>query len=101
MLTIAHGSPSLSAKRLATFTSPVSGATTTASSASLKPCPIKWSTKVCIAVRWSTGKEKKPSIWPTCRSIVITRSAPATWIMFATSRAVMGSRGLVLRSWRE
>ena len=53
------------------------------------------------AVMWSTGMVKKPWIWPAWRSIVRTRSAPASWSMSATSRAEIGSRGRALRSWRE
>src|SRR3954449_10130745 len=49
---------------------------------------------------WSTGIVKKPWIWPACRSIVSTRSAPASCSMSATRRAEIGSRGLALRSWR-
>ena len=50
---------------------------------------------------WSTGTSKKPWIWPACRSIVSTRSAPAVWIISATSFAVIGSRGRDFLSWRE
>ena len=49
---------------------------------------------------WSTGIVKKPWIWPACRSIVSTRSAPASWSMSATKRAEIGSRGFAFRSWR-
>ena len=49
---------------------------------------------------WSTGIVKKPWIWPAWRSIVSTRSAPASWIMSATRRAEIGSRGFAFRSWR-
>ena len=46
-----------------------------------------------MAVSSSTGMLKKPWIWPWCRSMVRTRSAPATVSMSATSRAVIGTRG--------
>jgi len=49
---------------------------------------------------WSTGIVKKPWIWPACRSIVSTRSAPASCSMSATRRAEIGSRGLAFRSCR-
>ena len=49
---------------------------------------------------WSTGSEKKPWIWPAWRSIVSTRSTPATSSMSATSFAVIGSRGFDFLSWR-
>ena len=52
------------------------------------------------AVMWSTGLEKKPWIWPACRSIVSTRSAPARSSMRATRRAEIGSRGADFLSWR-
>src|SRR3972149_595773 len=45
------------------------------------------------AVSSSTGIEKKPWIWPWWRSIVSTRSAPATVSMSAIRRAVIGTRG--------
>ena len=50
---------------------------------------------------WSTGIVKKPWIWPACRSIVSSRSTPASWSMSATRRPEIGSRGLALRSCRE
>ena len=46
-----------------------------------------------IAVMWSTGFWKKPCTWPAWRSIVSTRSAPAASSMWATRRALIGSRG--------
>ncbi len=52
------------------------------------------------AYRWSTGMSKKPWIWAAWRSIVSSRSAPAVVIRLATSLAVIGTRGLSLRSWR-
>ena len=61
---------------------------------------VKWSTKMGEPSRLSTGMSKKPWIWLACRSMVSTRSAPASAIRLATSLAEMGSRGLVLRSWR-
>ena len=45
------------------------------------------------AVSSSTGMLKNPWIWPWWRSIVSIRSAPATVIMSATRRAVIGTRG--------
>ena len=53
------------------------------------------------AVMWSTGFWKKPWIWPACRSIVSTRSAPAASSIRATRRAEIGSRGADFLSWRE
>ena len=50
---------------------------------------------------WSTVFEKKPCIWPACRSIATSLSMPATSSIFATSRAVIGSRGADFLSWRE
>ena len=44
---------------------------------------------------------KKPWICPEWRSTLTTRSAPATDSMSATSLAVIGSRPVALRSWRE
>ncbi len=44
---------------------------------------------------------KKPWICPECRSTLMTRSAPAAESMSATSLAVIGSRPVDLRSWRE
>jgi len=43
---------------------------------------------------------KNPWICAECRSIVITRSVPAVVIMFATSFAVIGTRGWSFRSCR-
>ncbi len=54
-----------------------------------------------VATRWSKGTSKKPWICPECRSTLITRSAPAAESMSATSLAVIGSRPVDLRSWRE
>ena len=45
------------------------------------------------AVSSSTGMLKNPWIWPWWRSIVSIRSAPATEIMSAMRRAVIGTRG--------
>src|SRR4029453_619325 len=42
------------------------------------------------ASRLSVGMSKKPWIWPECRSIVSTRSAPARVIRLATSLAEIG-----------
>ncbi len=53
-----------------------------------------------IANRWSTGMSKKPWICPACRSTVTTRSAPAAVIRSATNFALIGVRGLTLRSCR-
>ena len=39
-----------------------------------------------MAVRWSTGVEKKPCTWGACSAIVSTRWQPAVEIMSATSR---------------
>src|SRR3990172_6643741 len=74
----------------ASFTRPTSPATTTASE---RPLLRAYSASMCWAVMSSTGMEKKPWIWAACRSIVSTLSAPATVIMSAMSRAVMGTRG--------
>ena len=54
-----------------------------------------------IAVMWSTGFWKKPWIWPAWRSIVSTRSAPATSSARATRREEIGSRPIDFLSWRE
>ena len=42
--------------------------------------------------RLSVGMSKKPWIWPACRSMVSTRSAPARVIRLATSLAEIGVR---------
>jgi hypothetical protein len=47
------------------------------------------------------GDREEALIWPACRSIVSTRSTPASWSMSATRRAEIGSRGFALRSCRE
>ncbi len=52
------------------------------------------------AYRLSTGMSKKPWIWPACRSRVSTRLAPASVMRLATSLALIGVRGAVLRSCR-
>ena len=57
--------------------------------------------KSCCAVMWSTGIVKKPWICPAWRSIVSSRSTPASCSMSATRRPEIGSRGFALRSWRE
>ena len=43
---------------------------------------------------------KKPWIWAAWRSIVRTRSTPASSIIRATIRAAIETRGWSLRSWR-
>src|SRR4051794_491023 len=96
---IAKSASIISAKRTACFARPASGATETT------PSPARPRSRKCRAnsgseVMWSTGIVKKPWIWPACRSIVSTRSAPASCSMSATRRAVIGSRGFALRSWR-
>ena len=96
---IAKSAPIISAKRTACLARPASGATETT------PSPCSPRSRKCRAnsgseVMWSTGIVKKPWIWPACRSIVRTRSAPASWSMSATRRAEIGSRGFALRSWR-
>ena len=53
-----------------------------------------------MATRWSNGPSKNPWIWPECRSIDISRSAPAEANMLATSLAEIGSRPSALRSCR-
>src|SRR5581483_6126917 len=96
----AKSASSISAKRTATLARPASGATETTS----RPYSCrsrKWRANSGSAVMWSTGIVKKPWIWPACRSMVSTRSAPASWSMSATSRAEIGSRGFAFRSWRE
>ena len=60
----------------------------------------RWSARSGTAVRWSTGKSKKPWIWPVCRSSATRRSAPATVKRSASRRAVIGSRPVAFRSWR-
>ena len=64
------------------------------------PMSRKCREKSGSAVMWSTGMLKKPWICPACRSIVSTRSAPASCSMSATRRAEIGSRGFAFRSWR-
>ena len=96
---IANSDSIISAKRSACLARPVSGETETTPSP-VSPRSRKWRANSGSAVMWSTGIVKKPWIWPACRSIVRIRSAPATWSRSATSRAVIGSRGLALRSWR-
>ena len=54
---------------------------------------LMWAQIRFTAVSSSTGMLKKPWIWPWWRSIVRTRSAPATVSMSAMSRAVIGTRG--------
>ena len=44
-----------------------------------------------MAVRWSTGRSKKPWIWPECRSTDTMRSAPAACSRSATQ---LGGDGL-------
>src|SRR5436190_1130835 len=89
---IANSASIISAKRTAIFACPSSGATETF------PRPVRPRSRKCransgSAVMWSTGIVKKPWICPACRSIVKTRSAPASWSMSATRRAEIGSRG--------
>ena len=96
----ANSASSISANRTATLARPASGATDTTPSP-VKPRSRKWRPNSGSAVMWSTGTVKKPWIWPACRSIVSTRSAPASWSMSATRRPEIGSRGFALRSWRE
>ena len=90
----------ISAKRTACFARPASGATATTPSP-VNPRSRKWVANSCSAVMWSTGIVKKPWIWPAWRSIVSTRSTPASWSMSATSLAEIGSRGFAFRSCRE
>ena len=47
-----------------------------------------------LANKLSTGMEKKPWICPACRSMVTRWSAPAVVSRSATSRAMIGLRGL-------
>ena len=86
--------------RRASLPPPASGETTVTWCCASRSCEITLA-RSGTAVRWSTGKSKNPWIWPVCRSMVTTRSAPATVSMSATSRAVMGSRPSAFRSWRE
>ncbi len=87
--TMASGAPSFSAK-LRAFLAKPSSLTTTMSSSCLS---LMYRPRMSTAVSSSTGMEKKPWIWPWWRSMVRTRSAPATVSMSAMSRAVMGTRG--------
>jgi hypothetical protein len=95
----AYGAPTFCANLRTSFTRPASGAMITRSS------PRSRSSTNCvrigIAVMWSTGFEKKPCSWPAWRSIVTSRSMPATSSVSATRRAEMGSRGEDFLSWRE
>ena len=95
---IASSDWSISASHEPCFARVVAGATTTVS----RPAAIsrKRSANMGSAVMWSTGISKKPCTWPAWRSMVRTRSAPTPSIMFATIRAVIGSRGADFRSWR-
>ncbi len=95
--TRASSAPRRLAYARAIFTEPMSGATTTRSVNCLRR---KYSIITGAAYRWSNGMSKKPWICGECRSMVIIRSAPATVIRFATSFAVIGTRGWSLRSWR-
>jgi hypothetical protein len=95
----ARGAPSWPAIFSAVLTRPASGATTTRS----RPSQV---VRMCwpssgMAVRWSTGPSKNPWICPECRSMVISRSAPAVSSMSAISLAEMGSRPRPFLSWRE
>ena len=47
-----------------------------------------------LANKLSTGIEKNPCICPACRSMVTRWSAPAVVSRSATSRAMIGLRGL-------
>ena len=47
-----------------------------------------------LANKLSTGMEKNPCICPACRSMVTRWSAPAVVSRSATSRAMIGLRGL-------
>src|SRR5919201_1846159 len=86
---IASSAPTLEANFLLSLTRPASGATTTRS---VSPRSSKYCVSMNSAVMWSTGLRKKPWIWPACRSIVSTRSAPADSSMRATRREEIGSR---------
>src|SRR4051794_11257382 len=96
---IAKSAPIISAKRTVIFARPASGETQTTPSP-VSPRSRKWRANSGSAVMWSTGIVKKPWIWPACRSIVSTRSAPASCSRSATKRAEIGSRGFALRSCR-
>src|SRR3954466_11186232 len=50
---------------------------------------------------WSTGMSKTPCSWPAWRSMVRTRSAPTASSMWATARALIGSRPGHFFSWRR
>ena len=95
---MASSAPTFSANFLASFTRPASGETMTRSSSCMSR---KYWLSMNIAVMWSTGLEKKPWIWPACRSMVSTRSAPAVSSMRATRRAEIGSRPIDFLSCRE
>ena len=79
----ATGSPSSRENWVATLALPRSGLTTMES---VRSVARKWSASTPIAVRWSTGVEKKPCTWGACKAIVRTRCAPAVEIMSATRR---------------
>ena len=85
----ATGRPSSRANWVAVLALPRSGETTTVLSRSR---PRKWSASSPIAVRWSTGTEKKPCTCGACSVIVSTRSAPAVVSMSATSRPAIEMR---------
>ena len=96
--TIAIGTPSIWASVRARAAPPASGETMTASLAFLS---MTYWAKNGSRSRLSLGMSKKPWTCGTCSSKKMTRLMPATWIMFATSLAVMGSRDLVFLSCRE
>ena len=96
---IAKSASIISAKRTAIFARPASGETDTIPSPE-SPRSRKWRANSGSAVMWSTGIMKNPWICPAWRSIVSTRSAPASCSMSATRRAEIGSRGFAFRSCR-
>src|SRR5438132_5049 len=53
-----------------------------------------------ILVFCNLGMSKNPCTCCACRSIVSTRLTPAAQSRFAINFAVIGTRGLSLRSWR-
>ena len=53
-----------------------------------------------MAVKWSTGMEKKPCTCSACRSIVSTRLAPAVFSKSAIRRPAMEIRGASFLSER-
>jgi hypothetical protein len=88
--TMARGAPRRLAYIRAFLANPASGETTTTS---VSPSARMASHRNGLAYRSSTGMRKNPWIWAACRSMVTTRSAPATSMASAHTRARIDTRG--------